>query len=297
MAQQKGGGNGEEPGAAAPLGAETTEIVERGTTVGATRLARPFLPEALAAFVGAMSISFGAVAMAYAGGIGTELGGEPLRKLLGALAFPVGFVILLIGKSELFTENFLLPVLGVFERRAPLRSLLRIWTVSLAFNLLGAAVFAWLIGRPGVLDPEATADIIEVARFKLSMPWGEAFARAIFAGWLMTILTWLALACHTVGERVAIIWMIAALIVLGRFNHAVISSCEVFMAWSVGLEPDVRRFFLGELAPAVLGNLVGGVVFVTVLHYLQARGLQSGKVRARIRRRHAAAAKRRTAEA
>lgn len=291
--QHKGDKSAADTGDARPLGAETTEIVARGTTVGASRLARPFVPEALAAFLGAMSISFGAVAMAYAGGLGNELGGEPMRRLLGALAFPVGFVILLIGKSELFTENFLLPVLGVWQRRAPLRALFRIWTVSLLFNLLGAGVFAWLIGRPGVLDPEAVADIIAVGQFKLSMGWGEAFVRAIFAGWLMTILTWLLLACSSVGERLAVIWMIATLIVLGRFNHAVISACEVFMAWSVGLTPDVPRFVFGELAPAVLGNLVGGLVFVTALHYLQARGLEMGHARRRERKRHAAAAKRR----
>ena len=267
-----------------PLGAETPEIVEKGTNVGTSRLERPFVPEALAAFLGAMSISFGAVAMSIAGGYGAELGGEPARRLFGALAFPIGFVILLIGKSELFTENFLLPVLGVLEKRAPLRSLLRVWAVSLVFNLLGAAVFAALIGLPRVLEPVAVADIISVAQFKLSMGWGEAFVRAIFAGWLMTILTWLLLACDSVGSRLAVIWMIASLLVLGRFNHAVISACEVFIAWGVGLPPQWGRFLLGELAPAVLGNLTGGVVFVTALHYLQARGLQLGPLRRRSRR-------------
>lgn len=271
-------------GESRPLGAETPEIVEKGTHIGTSRLERRFVPEALAAFLGAMSISFGAVAMSVAGGLGAELGGEPLRRLLGALAFPIGFVILLIGKSELFTENFLLPVLGVLERRAPVRALLRVWVVSLLFNLLGAAVFALLVGLPGVLEPGAVADIVGVAQFKLSMGWGEAYVRAIFAGWLMTILTWLLLACDSVGSRLAVIWMIASLLVLGRFNHAVISACEVFIAWGVGLPPRWGRFFLGELAPAVLGNLTGGVVFVTALHYLQARGLQHGGARIRARR-------------
>lgn len=270
---------------ARPLGAEAPEIVERATEVGTSRLTRPLLAEAVTAFIGAMSISFGGVAMAVAGGLGNELGGEPARRLLGALFFPVGFVILLIGKSELFTENFLLPVMGVFEKRAPMRSLLRIWGMSLAFNLLGAAVFAWLIARPGVLDPGAQQEMIAIADHKMSQGFTHAFVSALFAGWLMTALTWLLLACRTVGERLAIIWMIAGLIVLGRFNHAVISACEIFMAWAFGMPRDAGRFVLHELVPAVLGNLVGGVVFVTALHYLQARGLKSGMERRRLRRR------------
>ncbi len=226
-----------EPEAAGPLGAETPEIVAKGTTVGTARLSRPFLPEALAASV-------------------------------GALAFPMGFVILLIGKSELFTENFLLPVLGVLQRRAPLRSLFRLWTVSLTFNLLGAAVFALLIGLPGVLEPAAAADIIAVAEHKLSMGWGEAFVRAIFAGWLMTILTWLLLACNTVGERLAIIWTIASLIVLGRFNHAVISS------WGAG--DGLRQ----AAAPAAQGG--GGAPRHQGAARLIARGPAPGQGRAQL---------------
>lgn len=278
-------GEGEQRPESGPLGPEAPEILEKGTHAGATRLSRAFLPEMLTALIGSMSISFGGVAMAYAGAYGEELGGEPLARLLGPLAFPVGFVILLVGKSELFTENFLLPVLGVFERRAPVRSLLRLWSVSLLFNLVGAVIFAWLIGRPGVVDPDAAAQLTRLAEHKLSMPFGEAFFRAIFAGWLMTILTWLLLACTTVGQRIAVIWMIAAMIVLGRFNHAVISACEVFMGWSLGLPMDVPRFLGGELLPAVLGNLVGGVLFVTLLHYVQARGLVAGHARRRLQRR------------
>lgn len=277
---------GSEPAAQAPpLGDEPAEMVGKASDVGSVRLHRPLLAEAVTAFIGGMSISFGGIAMALAGGIGHELGGEPLRRLLGALAFPVGFVILLVGKGELFTENFLLPVVGVLEKRAPARSLLRVWGVSLLFNLLGAALFAALIASPGVLHPSAAEDLVIVAGHKMSMGFGEALVRGLFAGWLMTVLTWLLLGTGTPGARLAIMWMIASLIVLGEFNHAVISSAEIFMAWTLGLTPDPARFLAGELIPATLGNLVGGVLFVTVLHYLQAHGVSGGPEKRRIRRR------------
>lgn len=266
--------DGRPPEGAKELGSEPPEMVGRASWVGRTRLRRPFAAEALTAFIGGMSISFGAVAMAIVGGAAHELGGEPLRRLLGPLAFPVGFVILIVGRGELFTENFLLPVVGVLERRAPPAYLVRIWGVSLLFNLLGAAIFALLISRPGVLSPPAAADLLATAAEKMDMGFGEAAVRGLFAGWLMTVLTWLLLGTGTPGARLAIIWMIAATIVLGRFNHVVIGSSEVFIAWALGRPFDGWRFVGQELVPATLGNLGGGLVFVTALHYLQARGLR-----------------------
>jgi len=124
---------------------------------------------------------------------GTSLGGAPAPSaahLVGSLAFPVGFVILLVGKSELFTENFFLPVTAVLERRGALRQLAALWGVTLVCNLLGGLVFALLISRPGVLDEGPTRYMIQYAEHKIHAPFWTAFVKAIFAGWLMTLLTW-----------------------------------------------------------------------------------------------------------
>ena len=254
-----------------PLGQEAPEVVEHGAQIGEKRLARPYRGDALTAFIGGMSVSFGAVAMAWAA---ASLGGEPSPSpahLIGSLTFPIGFIILLIGKSELFTENFFLPVTAVLERRGTLRQLGALWSTTLVFNLLGGLVFALLISRPRVLDSGPAQYLLDLAEHKVHYPLLTAFIKAVFAGWLMTLLTWLLLATTGVGPRLAIIWAIGALIVLGQFNHVIISAAEIFMAMFLGASITVSDWLLQNFLPALLGNILGGTVFVTLLFYVQAQ--------------------------
>ncbi len=99
------------------MGQEAPEIVDDGSVIGEKRLERPLIGDAMTSFIGGMSISFGAIALAWTG---ASLGGAvapSVAHLGSSLAFPIGLVILLVGKSELFTENFFLPVSAVLERR------------------------------------------------------------------------------------------------------------------------------------------------------------------------------------
>ena len=250
-----------------PLGAEAPEIVDRGARIGERRLVRPVVGDAVTSFIGGMSVSFGAVAMAWA----AVLVGGGAGEVVGALVFPVGFLILLLGKSELFTENFFLPVMAVLERRGTPRQLIAHWGVTLMSNLLGCFVFALLISRPGVLDSGPAGYLADMAARKVDTPLATSFVQAIFAGWLMTLLTWLLLAARGIGPRLVVIWAMGALIVLGRFNHVVISAAELFMAMLLGAPVGVMDWAAGNFLPALLGNVVGGTVFVTLLFYIQAQ--------------------------
>ena len=253
-----------------PLGQEAPEIVEQGSIIGAQRLDRPSIGDAMAALIGGMSISFGAIAMAWAAASAGNAPAPSPAHLIGSLAFPIGFVILLISKSELFTENFFLPVSAVLERRGTVQQLGALWGVSLLFNLIGGLVFALLISRPGVLDRGPAQFLVELGEHKVAYPFWTAFLKAVFGGWLMTLLTWMLIAAEGMGPRLAIIWGVATLIVLGRFNHVVISAAEIFMAMFLGASITVWEWFAANFIPALLGNVIGGVVFVTLLFYLQA---------------------------
>lgn len=257
-----------------PLGPETRDIAQSAAIAGTRRLQRPIVGEALTGLIGGLSVGFGAVAMATVGGLVSDFAGHSAGVLAASLAFPVGFVILLIGKAELFTENFLVPVFGVFEHRGTALNLGRVWTVSLLSNLLGAFIFAWLISRNGVLNPQAVGYIRSLGVEKVSSPFWISFTKALFAGWLMTILTWLMLACSTIGQRIAVIWMIGTLIIVGGFNHSVISAAESFTAINLGAPLTYLDWFLHNLIPAVFGNMVGGILFVTALFYLQHNALE-----------------------
>ncbi len=248
-----------------PLGQEAPQIIEDAAQIGAKRLHRSLAGTAITAFIGGMSVSFGAVAMVWMGAsIGGGAPAPSTSHAAGALAFPVG-------KSELFTENFFLPVTGVLERRGSLRQLGQLWAVALAANLAGALLFALLISWPGVLDAGPAREMMELAEHKIDYPFWTAFVKAIFAGWLMTMLTWLLVAADSLGPRLLVIWLIGTLIVLGQFNHVVISAAEFFMAILLGAPIGIGAWFTANLVPALFGNVVGGVVFVTLLHYVQAQ--------------------------
>lgn len=265
------GGAGQ-AGAPEPLGQQSPAIVAEAAAIGSSRLARPIAGDLITSFIGGMSVSFGAVAMAWAAAsFGGGMERPSVGHVAGALAFPVGFLILLVGKSELFTENFFLPVAAVLARRGSVRQLGALWAESLAANLAGTLVFALLISRPGVLDHGPAQDLIDLATHKVDVPFGQAFVSAIFAGWLMTMLTWLLVAAEGFGPRLFIIWAMGTLIILGQFNHVVIAAAESFMALFLGAHFTVWDWLLRNLVPALLGNVTGGVIFVTLLHYVQAR--------------------------
>lgn len=262
------------------LGAESPEVIEAATRVGEKRLERLNIAHAMTAFVGGLAVSFGAVATAMVGGPWLEALGQERAQLLGALAFPIGFVILLVGKGELFTENFFVPVTGVIRGHGRVRDLLTLWGYVLFFNLVGGLVFAFLLSRAGVLDTGPRQFLINLAVAKIHYSFELALMRGIFAGWLMTIMTWLILAADGIGARLVIIWLVGFLIVAGHFNHVVISVPEVFTAIWLGAPIGVADWFTRNFVPALIGNLIGGVVFVTLLGYAQARSLEISKEKA-----------------
>lgn len=255
-----------------PLGQEAPEIIDDAAKIGSKRLHRSVAGTEITAFIGGMSVCFGAVSMAWAAAsVEGSITSPSAAHMVGALFFPVGFIILLVGKSELFTENFFLPVTAVLERRGSLRDLLSLWSVSLIFNLLGGLVFAALISRGGVLADAPAAHLIDLAEHKVDYSFTTAIVKAIFAGWLMTMLTWLLVAAEGFGSRLVLIWIMGTLIVLGQFNHVVISAAEVFIGMLLGADVTVVEWLQYNFVPALAGNIIGGVVFVTLLFYVQAQ--------------------------
>lgn len=274
-AESDGNGDTTQPGDKEPetLGQEAPEIVDDASKIGAKRLDRPLLGDAITSFAGGMSISFGAIAFASAAAaVGGGLGTSSVALLVGSLVFPVGFLILLVGKTELFTENFLLPVAAVVKDRGNLRQLGGLWSVTLGGNLLGALLFAFLASRGEVLNAETAAELIALAEHKIEYDLWTAFIKAIFAGWLMTTLTWLLVSAEGgLGPRIAVIWAMASLIVLGEFNHVIISAAEIFMAMLLGADITLGDWAIANFLPALVGNIIGGLVFETLLQTVQAR--------------------------
>ena len=186
--------------------------------------------------------------------------------LLGALAFGIGFIALTLGRSELFTENFLVPVAGVVAGKATVGSTFRLWGGTAATNLLGG----WaLMGLVSIGLPELHEVAVEVGSHYPELGIGAtSFASAILGGTAITLMTWMERGADSVGAKVVAAATIAFVLASGRLNHAIVVSLEMFAALHFGA-PFGYADWLGMASWAALGNAVGGLALVTILRLVQ----------------------------
>jgi formate-nitrite transporter family protein len=200
----------------------------------------------------------------------------PLSKMISdmlvANMYAVGFIIVVLGRSELFTEQTTLAVLTVLNREASIAALARVWSVVYVANLIGAAVFAAfavLIGPAlGVIDRPVFGDIALAAT---DHPSWVVFLSGVMAGWLMGLLSWLVSASRDTISQIVIVWLITTVIGFARLNHVVVGSVEVLAGIFAGEKvtwADYGHFLLWT----TLGNAIGGPFFVAVIKFGHASG-------------------------
>ena len=250
-----------------PSAREPEEIYRETRREGRRRLERPVLELAATALVGGFDVAFGVVAFALA----EQAVRGNASRLAGAVAFGIGFVFIVVGRSELFTENFLIPVAGLERGRlASWVKLGELWSVALVLNILGGSLLAVILTTHGVLRDGTGRPLVELAEHITGYSTLTAFMSALVAGALMTLMTWFVEgAADSLGVRIVMAWITGALILLGTFNHAIVSTLELVFGMRYGASVDVSQL-LGNLGLAVLGNLIGGLLFVTFVRSIQA---------------------------
>ncbi|WP_126664403.1 formate/nitrite transporter family protein [Haloterrigena salifodinae] len=195
--------------------------------------------------------------------------GEP-TGLLAATLYPIGFLFIVMGRYQLFTENTLPPVTLVLTRIASLPLLLRLWMIVLVGNVLGATMGALVLAKTGVFTPESTRLAVEFGLEAVETPWWDLFFKAIFAGWLVAGMVWLNHATRDSTARLLLIYGIIYMIPATGLHHVVVTSCEaMYLVFSdaASLAAVTVDLFL----PVLLGNTIGGVVLVALLNYAQTR--------------------------
>jgi formate/nitrite transporter FocA (FNT family) len=191
---------------------------------------------------------------------------ETGNKLAAALAFSIGFIALILAKSELFTENFLVPIAAVAAKRHTVGSLLRLWVGTLVMNLVGG----WVVMGLVLLGlPQLGRTAVEIAEVYPAPGIGaRSFALALLGGIFVTLMTWMERSTGSVTGRLAAAVSIGFLLPAASLNHVVVASIEMFAALHAGA-PFGYADWLGILAWGSLGNLVGGVALVTMLRLVQ----------------------------
>lgn len=253
-----------------------TEIYERATTEGARRLAMSGLEKVSTAFIAGVTIVFGIIALGIAEGLTATAFGHAPAKLIGALAFAIGVVFLVVGRSELFTENFFDPVATAIERgdRSTWTALGRLWTVTLALNLVGGCVMAGIFAVEGTLPSSAHDALVRLAEEIAGKAGLATFTRGIAAGTLLTLLSYLLHAVDSVSSRIVVAYLTGFILALGPFDHVVVSALHLlFGAWLGG------AVGYGDVGVNILlsgaGNLLGGLVLMTLTHTGQVKGARA----------------------
>lgn len=211
-----------------------------------------------------------AVSSVVAGSLSTVLPAK-LAAVLGAATFGIGFVLISIGRSELFSENFLIPIGAVLERRSPLRRLPRLWVPTLVGNQAGMFILALIFSSPMVLDHSAVLAAGHTADVFAHRSAFAAFLSAIAAGLVMTLWTWLGIAVRTDIGRVLVALVIGFTIAAPSMNHVIVGSGEMMFGLLGGHSHATWGALGVNFLLALAGNLVGGTLFVTLTRFLQAR--------------------------
>ena len=198
---------------------------------------------------------------------------DRLRALAGFLAYPLGFVFVVLARHQLFTENTLEPVIPVLERRdrRTLHKLLRLWGIVLPANLAGALVFAIVLARTSVVEPALQASLLDVARHSTAGGFGLVLYRAVWAGWLVALMAWLIASTRETLAQIALVWLTTGPIAALGFKHSIAGAVECFYQAAVGDATWGRMLFAFEL-PALVGNVLGGVVLVALVNHGQVSG-------------------------
>jgi formate/nitrite transporter FocA (FNT family) len=248
-----------DPASEAPAEDPLADTLARAIDEGERRLDRTWPVLLATGAVGGIDVGIGVLALLV---VLHDTG----NHLLAALAFGVGFVALILAGSELFTEDFLIPITALVTRETSALSVVRLWTGTAATNLVGGWVVTGLVilGVPG-LRHTAVAVGSQYPSWGIGM---HAFAAGILGGTVMTLLTWMERSTQSVPARLVAAFAIAFVLAAPPLNHAVVSSLEMFAALHAGA-PFSYLDWAGAAAWAALANMIGGVLLVTMLRLVQ----------------------------
>lgn len=242
------------------------EIYDNVRVAAEEELERPGVALLWSAVAAGLTIGFSFFAAAYL----TTLVSEPFRHAVAAVGYPLGFIFVVLARNQLFTENTLEPIIPLLHRPSwsTLQRLLGLWAVVLFGNLVGAMVFAWITAETPIVEPEFKRALLELAE---EATWGS-FAlvayRAIYAGWLIALMAWLIASTRSTGAQLFLVWLTTAPIAAFGFRHSIAGSVEAF--YRVFMEGAGWAEMLSDfLIPAIIGNIIGGVLFVALLNHGQ----------------------------
>jgi formate/nitrite transporter FocA (FNT family) len=254
------------------------DIYEQTKKEGERRLSRPLLEMISTALAAGFDIVAGIVALVLIESQLQHLAGRQAAHVFASIGFGIGFVFLVVGRGELFTENFLVPVAGLdHRRRASWLSLAKLWITSPIFNVAGGLIMILLLSTHSVLPYGTGASLVDTAARIHANGVLALFVSAVFAGALITGMTWFVEGQTSMLVRIIVSWLAGFMLALGSFNHVIVVTLELIFGYRFGSHMH-WSFIAGNFALAAAGNMVGGLGLVTLNRLTQ--GKQGARSRA-----------------
>jgi formate/nitrite transporter FocA (FNT family) len=245
-----------------PRAAVVFETVRRE---GEMELERPMTSLAFSGLAAGLSMG---MSLAGEGLLHAALPDTPWRPLIVALGYTLGFVIVIMGRQQLFTENTvtaILPLLANFSF-GKLAKVARLWGIVLVTNLIGAGLFAYAVAHSGMFSADVRASFATLGKEAADPGFGLVFVRGIASGWLIALMVWMLPGADQ--TRLWVVLIVTYVVGLAAFSHIIAGSVEVLYAVAIG-SVSFGDYLTQFLLPVFLGNCLGGVALVSLLNYGQ----------------------------
>jgi formate/nitrite transporter FocA (FNT family) len=194
---------------------------------------------------------------------------SPTAFVVSRMFYPLGFIVVILGRSQLFTENTLYPVALVLTKPKAIWHTIRLWATVLPSNVCGALAFAALAGMTHAMPADVVKAMAQLGMNAAHDPTTTVFWSGVVGGWIIATAAWLVSGSHSITGSVMVIWMLTFVVGLGNFAHCIATSGEILTAVLTHQLPWAA--YPHWFGPAVAGNICGGVGMVTLLEYGQAR--------------------------
>lgn len=248
------------------------DILELSTLTGVEQHERPSFSLFLSSLSAGLILGFAGMCVALTSQLFSGEENFQLQRLSIALVYPLGFIVSIISGTELFTEHTATALYPVLDRRVKVKSLLTLWSIILVGNLIGTFCSSVLLFLSDSMI-HARTGFIEISSELLSYSSSEVFVGAILAGWLMAQAGWLVLASPSTVGQILCIYIITFIIGYGGLPHSIAGASEIFSGLFHSDMPDYKGSIV-FVTCAIIGNLLGGTLFVGILNYAHIKKTQ-----------------------
>ncbi len=220
---------------------------------------------ALSAFAAGLTMGFSLIVP---GVLKAHLPESSWSELVASFGYSIGFLIVVLGRQQLFTENTVTPILPLLHDRTlkTFWRVVRLWGIVLVANIAATYLIASVLGHSDAFKPEVRAAFAELSHHTMEAPFWTTVIKAVFAGWLIALMVWILPATGSASPFIIILmtWLVS----MCGLAHIVAGSVDAFylvVTGEAGMEAYLWRFFV----PTLIGNVFGGVALVSVLNYGQ----------------------------